>query len=311
MGERVSVIIPALDEVENLARVLPALSRSVPHGTDVEMLVVDGGSQDDTPQLARRLGATVIEVGGEVAVGNPALLRNVGARAAGGDVLVFLDADCEPTPGWLRAILAAHERGWRAVGGSFDRPPGLSPSARCDYYAGWYHFHSRRPAGPTVSTPPGNFSIDAELFHDTDGFDETPGIAYSHEELRLQGELRRAGIPIHFEPDAVVLHHNRPGLGNLLERHYRWGFGAVPSKAASGAARFAWVYRRPWLTVAAALPLAPPTAAYVVWTWLRAGVVEPLVWAPAILAGRVAYGLGMMRGALRWMAEQPLEGEAS
>jgi hypothetical protein len=43
----------------------------------------------------------------------------------------------------LVAILAAHERGATVKGGALDLPPGLSATARCDYYCGWYLVSSR------------------------------------------------------------------------------------------------------------------------------------------------------------------------
>lgn len=301
MPERLSVVIPARDEEANIARTLDAVRDAIPPGRDVEIVVVDGGSRDRTVEICRELGARVVTIDRESADRNPALLRNRGAAAARGDRLVFLDADCEPSPGWLRALSAAHARGWPVVGGSFDLPSDLSPWARCDYYAGWYHTHSGRRAGPTVSAPPGNLSIDAVAFGRTSGFDETPGIAYSHEELRPQGELRAAGIPIYFEPAARVLHHNRPGIRNLLARHYRWGYDAIRAKAETRAARFPGAYRHPWLLVAGALPMALPLSFYIVITWARAGVLEPILWWPAILASRVSWALGLMIGGARWL----------
>lgn len=304
----VSVVVPARDEERNIVRTLTAVRKAVPDGVRIELIVVDGGSRDRTVALSRELGVRVLTVDAGAAAANPALLRNRGAAAARGDLLVFLDADCEPEPGWLAALLDTHGRGWHAVGGAFALPANLSGSARCDYYAGWYNVHEGRPPGPTVSAPPGNLSIKAAAFRQTSGFDETPGVAYSHEELRLQGELRRAGTPVYFEPSAVVLHHNRAGVANLLARHYRWGYAALESKAESGSARFAWVYRHPWPLVLAALPLAVPLSVYVVVQWARAGVLEPVAWFPAILATRLAYGAGMMVGGARWLLRGSRQG---
>ena len=138
-------------------------------------------------------------------------------------------------------------------------------------------------------------------FESTAGFEERQPIAYAHEELRWQAELARAGTRIRFEPDAVVLHHNRAGLGNMLRRNYRWGFSALPSKAEAGAVRFARLYAYPRLMILAAAPLAIASAVYILGCWLRARRFEVLAMFPAILAARFAYAAGMGVGGLRWL----------
>jgi len=233
--------------------------------------------------------------------GNPAIGRNRGALLAAGDLLVFLDADCRPAPGWLARLLAGHDAGAAVVGGALDLPRGLSPMARCDYYCGWYHVHSRRPAGEVPNHPPGNLSVRRRDFARTPGFTEQQPVAYAHEELAWQAEVRRAGGRIQFEPAAIVYHYNRPGFRNLLRRNYRWGYSAIESKAPTGAARLAWVYRYPALLVAASLPLALGSTAYILACWLRAGVLEPLLMLPAVLAARLAYSAGLVAGGIRWI----------
>jgi glycosyltransferase involved in cell wall biosynthesis len=296
-----SVIIPARNEARTIARLVRAVLEQAPPGWTVEVLLVDDGSTDETPAAARSAGARVIELGSRPDGGNPAAARNRGARAAGGDPLVFLDADCLPAPGWLRSLLAGHDAGAAVVGGALDLPGGLSPMARCDYYCGWYHVHSRRPAGPVPNHPPGNVSVRREAFAATAGFTEQQPVAYAHEELAWQAAVLRRGGRIVFEPQAIVYHFNRPGFRNLLRRNYRWGFSAIESKAPTGAARMAWVYRYPALLLAASLPLALASAVYIAACWVRAGILEPVVMFPAVLAARVAYSMGLVAGGIRWM----------
>ncbi len=297
----ISVVIPARNE----ARVIGELARSVlaqrPAGAELEVVVVDDASSDATVAVARAAGARVLELGAGSHTGNPALARNRGAAIAGGDPIVFLDADCMPRPGWLDRLLGAHEAGADVVGGSLDLPPGLPAMARCDYYCGWYHVHSRRPPGEVPNHPPGNLSVRRATFARSGGFTERQPVAYAHEELAWQAEVRRAGGSIRFEPAAAVYHHNRPGFGNLLRRNYRWGYSAIESKAQSGAVRQAWVYRYPGLLVAGSVPLALGSTAYILWCWLQARVLEPLLMLPAVLAARFAYSAGLVAGGIRWM----------
>jgi len=298
-SRRVSVIIPAHNEAEFIPRVIRAVLAQPPAEAELEVIVVDDGSTDGTPQAARAAGARVLELAGTG--GNPAAARNRGAAAAGGDPLIFLDADCIPGEGWLAAILAAHERRATVVGGALDLPPGLPATARCDYYCGWYLVHSRRPAGPVPHHAPPNLSVRRAAFLGTQGFTERQPLSYTNEEREWQAELQRNGHRMDFEPKAVAYHYNRPGFRNLLRRNYRWAYTAIESKSQTGAARFSWIYRHPRLLIAASLPLAFAHTAFILGCWVRAGRFEPLLMAPAVLASRLAYAAGMAVGGLQWL----------
>lgn len=109
---RLSVVVPALDEAANLARLLPDLRRA---GPDIEIIVVDGGSRDGTPDVVRgQAGVRLLE-----GARGRARQMNAGARQAGGDVLLFLHADTrlpDGAPGAITAALADPA----VVGGRFD-----------------------------------------------------------------------------------------------------------------------------------------------------------------------------------------------
>jgi len=297
----VSVIIPARNEARCLTNVIRAVQAQATPQLSVDILVVDDGSSDGTPVVARAAGARVLELGSSGEGGNPARARNRGAAESVGDPLIFLDADCTPEPGWLALLLEAHDAGAAVVGGSLDLPQRLPITARCDYYCGWYHVHSARQRGAVPNHPPGNLSVRRAVFAASSGFTEQQPVAYAHEELAWQGEVLRSGGKIVFEPRAIVRHRNRPGFGNLLRRNYRWGYSAIESKAVSGAARASWLYRYPIFLVATSLPLAIASAGYIVGCWLRAGVLEPVIMLPAVLVARLAYSAGLVAGGLRWL----------
>ncbi len=300
----VSVVIPARNEESSIGKVVRSVIPQRPKGAELEVIVVDDGSTDGTAEAARSAGARVLQPGNVGGRGNPAAARNHGAASATGDPLVFLDADCVPADGWLQALLAAHAAGAVIVGGSIELPKGLPPMARCDYYCGWYLVHPLRPAGPVPHHPPPNLSVRRAAFLKTAGFTEEPPLEYTNEERAWQGELRRAGYEIYFEPRAIVYHHNRPGFGNLVRRNYRWAYTAIQSKSRSGSSRLSWLYRYPRLLIAASVPLAFAHTAYILGCWVRVGVFEPVLMLPAVLASRFAYVAGMAVGGVRWLRRQ-------
>lgn len=123
----VSIIIPALNEAATIVATLTSLQRW--RGRAAEIIVVDGGSTDDTAALAKPLADHVV-----TARRGRASQMNAGAAIAQGDVLLFLHADTQlPADGVerARAALARGDRVW----GRFDvrissRRPGLWLVAR-------------------------------------------------------------------------------------------------------------------------------------------------------------------------------------
>jgi glycosyltransferase involved in cell wall biosynthesis len=296
----VSVVVPARNEPQ-IARVVRAVLGQSLRAASVEVVVVDDGSSDETAQRAEAAGARVVRLLAPGEPGNAAAARNRGFLECRGDPVVFLDGDCIPESGWLDRILEAHEHGAGAVGGSLSLPPGLPIVARCDYYCGWYVIHPAATAGWVPHHPPPNLSVRRAAYAATGGFAEQPPFSFSNEERFWQAQLRAAGHRLYFEPRAVAAHYNRPGLGNFLRRNYRWAYTAVEAKSQTGSARAAWLYRHPWLLVAASPALVFAHSAYIVGCWLKVGVFEPLLMLPLVLLSRITYMAGLCVGALRWL----------
>ena len=105
----ISVIIPVLDEGERLDSLLPDLLKRAETTSLLEIIVVDGGSRDGSPEVARRHNARVLE-----APKGRARQMNAGARVANGELLYFLHADSLPPQGYDRLILQAMEAGPQA-----------------------------------------------------------------------------------------------------------------------------------------------------------------------------------------------------
>ena len=296
-GDLVTVIIPARNEASRIAATVRAvLDQAAP---PMEVLVADDGSSDATAAAARKAGAQVIAI---ESAGNPGLARNRAARVAKGSILLFLDADCVPRQGWLAAHLRAQQNGMSIVGGALALPPGLGWTARADYYVSAYHIHPGRKAGVVPNHSPANLSVRRDLFSGTTGFAEGIPVADGHEELAWQGEARRAGASIHFEPGAVADHWNRGGLGNILRRSYRWGYSALEAKATSGSSRAVLWYRFPIVAILLAYPLALAESFYITAVWFLAGKGQVIQFIPVILISRLAYATALIVGGCRWLA---------
>ena len=90
-----SIVIPTLNEASNLPNLLASLTKELRSRYNLEIIVSDNGSTDDTVAFARKAGVRVVGRRSEEKK-NISECRNRGARAAQGEVLMFLDADCLP-----------------------------------------------------------------------------------------------------------------------------------------------------------------------------------------------------------------------
>jgi len=111
---RLSIILPAKNEAPALADLLPRLRAAHP---GAEIVVVDDGSTDETPRICAEAG--VICLSSPYSMGNGAAIKR-GARAASGDILVFMDGDGQHDPADVARLLARLDEGYDMVVGARD-----------------------------------------------------------------------------------------------------------------------------------------------------------------------------------------------
>ena len=106
-GTPASIIIPVFNRADLTLRCLESLAQHTPEGL-YEVIVVDNGSTDTTPELLASLDGDVRIITNAENVGYT-LACNQGAERAEGRYLVFLNNDTEPRPGWLAPLVEALE----------------------------------------------------------------------------------------------------------------------------------------------------------------------------------------------------------
>jgi mycofactocin system glycosyltransferase len=232
---RVAIVVPVRDDPAGLEATLAALSATAP-GTPVQ--VVDDGSDPPVGQVAGRA-----EVLRRPRPGGPAAARNAGeARLEPQpDVVVFVDAGCVPSPGWLEELLPHFaDPGLAAIAPRVRSRaiPGTSAGLAC-YEAARSPLDLGsqgapvRPGGPVPYVPTAALAVRSRAFREICGFDQSLRFG---EDVDLVWRLHDAGWRVRYHPAAVVTHPARVGLLAWVRQRYDYGRSAAPLAARHGRA---------------------------------------------------------------------------
>jgi glycosyltransferase involved in cell wall biosynthesis len=289
----ISVIIPTHNNRPVLRRALEALLRQTLPADQYEIVIVDDGSTDGTAEMIEQFrGSARIQYVAQANRGRAAA-RNVGARAARGRILVFLDSDFWAVP----ELLAEHHKHY---------PPGTSeigvqgasrahPDAVATPFMRARETYLEVPPGPPgrislfrISTR--NLSLVKSDFLAVGGFDEAFG-GYGWEDIELAWRLRARGVRFSYEPRATGDHYQIQDLEGLRkkmreggrsavyfwEKHRRAPWLGIRLEIAPVLLPFKWlVYRTPLLTVPIrwVLPIAEARG----WRYALSECTNHLVW---------------------------------
>ena len=204
---RFSIVIPTHQRREIVTRTVAALDRQ--SFSDFEVIAVVDGSTDGSAESLRGLQTSfpLTVIGGEQGAG---VARNVGAAAAAGEFLVFLDDDMEADP----EMLAEHDRSIREGGdmvlGHLPLHP-QSPDTLLSQGVGrWAERRRERLEGlgsdvPVTELNTGQMSVARSTFEELGGFDVsfTREGLYGGEDLDFGYRVGRAGLRVVFNPAAI------------------------------------------------------------------------------------------------------------
>lgn len=211
---RVTVVVPTYNRVEGVRRCVEALARCDPAGASARLVVVDDGSLEDPapslealrPALPGWLELVVERQPNQGA----AAARSRGVARADTDLVFFLDDDCEPEPGWFRALL---EVPWESgVGAAAGRIVSGESRGVVSRYCRHIRFNEfPPPEGPVRFVNTANGAYLRRAVEQVGGFERLFTSA-GGEDHDLSRSVGRLGYALHYAPDAVVRHHHREDL---------------------------------------------------------------------------------------------------
>lgn len=213
--KKISIVIPVHNAGEYFRLCLESISASeMPPG---EIIVVADGDSDGSWKIAGEFGAKLVRTPHSR---GPARARNLGAKEAVGDILLFIDSDVT-IPGNALSLVAAafrNDPGLGALFGSYDE----EPYARnfLSQYKNLFHNYVHQTANEDASTFwCGCGAVPRRIFQELGGFNENyrkPSI----EDIEFGYRLKREGYRIRLVKELKVKHLKRWGLFSLIRADF-------------------------------------------------------------------------------------------
>ena len=204
-----SIVIPVHNQADMLQSCLQHLRQST--WLNYEVMVVDDGSCDASADVARACGCRVIQLGRKA---GPGSARNLGAQAAYGGILVFLDADVCVQPKTLEYLVESlKQNSVDAAFGSYDSAP-AAPNLVSQFRNLLHHYVHQTARDEATTFWAGCGAIRKSVFVEAGGFDETfsePSV----EDIELGLRLSRAGRRVVVQKQAQVTHLKKWTLSSM------------------------------------------------------------------------------------------------
>ncbi|MGA9351106.1 MAG: glycosyltransferase family 2 protein [Anaerolineae bacterium] len=222
-----SVVIVTYEGLRYLEGCLHSVFREA--GQDCEVIVVDNGSTDGSPDLIEKRFPEVTLVRNSENRGFAAAC-NQGAEMAAGRVLVFLNQDTRVEPGWLLVLVRRLNEGG-SVGLTtskvllMSQPDRIHLCGQAVHYTGLVFGRGFLSPASDMATPQEvgavagtSFALRREVWEELGGFDETFYMYYEETDLSWRAQL--AGYKCFYVPDSVVYHDYRPCRSNPSRLYY-------------------------------------------------------------------------------------------
>lgn len=245
---RVSVVIPHLNEPEDLRRCLYALEAQRGNAPSFEIIVADNGSTPPPRKIVAAFPGTSLTIQTQP---GPGPARNLGVTASSGDIIAFVDADCLPQCNWIERIVEFFDRHPEVgfLGGSIGIAPAKADRLTAiEAYEAIFSYRTRQFVERDHFAATGNMAVRRSVFLEVGPFDDIG----THEDKLWGHRARALGHTIAYLPQAKVLTPACSNFANLkkrIDRHVAHGAGELPAGP--------WP-RIKWVLLACAMLVSPP-----------------------------------------------------
>ena len=222
VADMVSIIIPAYNAGKTIRNCLDGLMAQDYRG-EHEIIVVDDGSTDDTPEIIRTYPSVTLF---QQKNAGPAAARNRGAAAAHGEIILFTDSDCTPESNWLTEMLKPFsEDDVVGVKGVYISHQKELAARFVQYeYEDKYKYMRNNKYIDFIDTYSAGFRRD--IFMELKGYDTDFPVACA-EDVELSFRISKKGYKMIFAPTAVVAHIHPNSFSSYLRKKYKFAYWRI------------------------------------------------------------------------------------
>lgn len=217
-GKAYSIVIPAFNAERSIEGLIASLECQDVARDKYEIIVVDDGSRDGTADVVRRFPDVILLTQHNR---GPAAARNLGAKHAQGDLILFTDSDCEAPPDWISQMVAPmHDPNVIGAKGAYlTRQSSVVAQFIQAEYEEKYRIMARRESIDFIDTYAAAYRKD--VFQKYGGFDEE---YLGAEDAEFSYRLSQDGLRMIFVPNAIVYHLFTVRIRTFLRKKYHNGY---------------------------------------------------------------------------------------
>ena len=228
----ISVITPTFNRANELPFLVQSIQNQTLDHSLFEMIIVDDGSTDNTESLVHSL-IEKINFNLKYFTKNnqgPGAARNLGIDNSRGDLILFIDSDCEADERWMEVIYDEYlNNRYDACGGPDAAKIDFTPLQKAIDYSmtsfittGGMRGHSTKMIANFYPRSH-NMGVTKILIKQVGGF----GSLRHGQDIELSHRIKKSGAKISFIPDAVVYHRRRTSLNSFFKQTFNWGVARI------------------------------------------------------------------------------------
>ena len=228
----ISIITPTFNRQDELIHLIDSIQRQTLDHELFELIISDDGSNDNTEEYVRERAKEVdfdlcfIKQSNQ----GPGAARNHGLQEAQGDLILFIDSDCEAHPTWAEIIFKAfNQEKFDACGGPDGAKADFTPlqkaidfSMTSFFTTGGMRGHSEKMIAKFYPRTH-NMGMTRSLYDKVGGF----GSLRHGQDIELSHRIHTSGAVVKFIPDAIVFHRRRTSLKKFFRQVFNWGVARV------------------------------------------------------------------------------------